>query len=303
MTAPLSAAGVRLAQSAGILDERQPDGLIFRTPCAHFLERLARAGRRRGHMSLVVDAGSQAGLAAGAATPVALVDDDDLYRETLAAELGDHGFKVHAFADGEACLAALEQGLEAALVLLDWTLPRLQGVEVLALLLAKDRNRPVIILTGRAPVERELDALQGGAIDFVDKARGVAVLVPRVRLLVPSDIVPPGPEPVVCGALLLQPHKGRAEWRGRDIGLTVVEQRIVALLVANGGQPMTYRAIYDQVHYAGFVAGDGERGFERNVRTMIKRLRRKFRAIDPGFQAVRSIAGLGYSWDASDILQ
>jgi two-component system response regulator ChvI len=252
-------------------------------------------------MSLVLDPGSGARPPAGVATPVALVDDDDLYRETLAAELGDHGFKVHAFADGESCLAALEQGLDSELVLLDWTLPRLQGFEVLALLLKKDRNRPVIILTGRTPVERELDALRGGAIDFVDKARGVDVLVPRMRLLVRSDIVEPGPEPepepVVSGPLLLQPYKGRAEWRGRDIGLTVVEQRIVALLVATAGQPATYRAIYDQVHYAGFVAGDGERGFKLNVRTMIKRMRRKFEAIDCDFQAIRSIAGLGYSWD------
>lgn len=73
----------------------------------------------------------------------------------------------------------------------------------------------------------------------------------------------------------------------------------LALLVAHAGQPVTYRAIHDQVHYAGFVDGDGERGFERNVRTMIKRLRRKVEAIDPGFQAIRSIAGLGYAWDAS----
>jgi two-component system response regulator ChvI len=244
----------------------------------------------------------EARLSAGAMTPVALVDDDDLYRETLAAELGDHGFKVHAFADGESCLAALAQGLAAELVLLDWTLPRLQGFEVLRLLLEKDRSRPVIILTGRSPVHRELAALQGGAIDFVDKARGVDVLVPRMRLLVPTDAVRPQPEAepqaVTCGPLLL-PHRRPAQWRGHDIGLTVVEERIVRLLVANAGQSVTYRAIYDQVHYEGFVAGDGERGFERNVRTMIKRLRRKFEAIDPDFQGIRSITGLGYAWDAS----
>jgi two-component system response regulator ChvI len=250
-------------------------------------------------MSLVLDPGSRAVLSAGAATPVALVDDDDLYREALAAELGDHGFKVHAFADGESCLAALKQGLATELVLLDWTLPRLQGLEVLQRLLEQDRNRPVIMLTGRSPVQRELDALSAGAIDFVDKARGVDVLVPRMRLLVPTDIVQPEPrpEPVTSGALLL-PNPGRAQWRGRHIGLTVVEEKIVGLLVANADQAVTYRAIYDQVHYTGFVAGDGERGFERNVRTIIKRLRRKFEAIDPGFQAIRSIAGLGYSWDA-----
>jgi two-component system response regulator ChvI len=247
-------------------------------------------------MSLVFEAGQSAGVA----TPVALVDDDDLYREMLAAELGDHGFKVHAFADGESCLAALAQGLEAELVLLDWTLPRLQGFEVLALLLVQDRNRPVIILTGRSPVERELDALRGGAIDFVDKARGVDVLVPRMRLLVRTDVIrrEPEPEPVICGPLLL-PHRRPAKWRGRDVGLTVVEQKILGLLVANAGQPVGYRAIYDQVHYAGFIAGDGERGFELNVRTVIKRIRRKFQAIDPDFQAIRSIVRRGYSWDTS----
>jgi len=157
----------------------------------------------------------------------------------------------------------------------------------------------VIILTGRSPVERELDALRGGAIDFVDKARGIDVLVPRMRLLVRAAVVRPAPEPgpVISGPLLLRPHKGRAESRGCDIGLTVVEQRIVGLLLAHAGQPMSYRAIYDQVHYAGFVAGDGERGFERNVRTVIKRIRRKFEAIDPDFQAIRSIVRRGYSWD------
>ena len=77
----------------------------------------------------------------------------------------------------------------------------------------------------------------------------------------------------------------------------------MALLVAHAGQPVSYRAIYDQVHYAGFVAGEGERGFERNVRTMIKRMRRKFQTIDPDFQAVRSIVGLGYSWDATMIAE
>jgi two-component system response regulator ChvI len=195
-------------------------------------------------VSLVLDPRSGAGLAAGVATPVALVDDDDLYRETLAAELADHGFTVHAFADGESCLAALAQGLVTELVLLDWTLPRLQGVEVLALLLERDRNRPVIILTGRAPVERELDALQGGAIDFVDKARGVDVLVLRMRLLVRTDIIQRESEPerVTSGPLLLPPllpsHGRPAQWRGH-----VVEQRIVALLVANAGQPVGYRAI------------------------------------------------------------
>ncbi len=254
-------------------------------------------------MSLVLGP-EAARLAAAPATAVVLVDDDAHFREMLVAELGDHGFEVHAFADGESCLAAFDQGLLAELVLLDWNLklPGLQGPEILKRLREQDCDRPVIILTGGAPVQRELEALRGGAIDFIDKARGIDVLVPRMRLLVPSGNAAPDAgaadlAPVACGPLLLLPLQARAVWRGHTVELTVAEQRIVGLLVTHGGQPVTYRAIYDQVHYEGFAAGDGERGFERNVRTLIKRLRRKFEAVDPGFRAIRSVTRMGYAWD------
>jgi len=153
-------------------------------------------------------------------------------------------------------------------------------------------------------VQRELDALRGGAADFVDKARGVDVLVPRMRLVVQASLSRPLPAPVpspapVAGGPLLLPSRGRPQWRGHDIGLTVAEARIARLLAANAGRPVTYRAIYDQVHYTGFTAGQGARGFERNVRTTIKRMRRKFEAVDPGFEAIRSVARFGYWWDGS----
>jgi two-component system, OmpR family, response regulator ChvI len=233
------------------------------------------------------------------ATAVALVDDDDSYRETLAATLGDRGFRVHGFADGGRCLAALEQDLLTELVLLD----REQGLDVLRRLIAATGRRRVIVLSAGAPVQGELEALQAGAVDFIDKGRGVDVLVPRMRLVAPMGAAEPQPEPaprpapVIWGPLLL-PSGGRAQWRGRAVGLTVAEARIAGLLAANAGRPVTYRAIYDQVHHAGFAAGRGTRGYERNVRTMIKRMRRKFEAIDPRFEAIRSVARLGYWWDA-----
>jgi two-component system, OmpR family, response regulator ChvI len=233
------------------------------------------------------------------ATTVALVDADDFYRELLAATLGDRGFRVHGFADGESCLAALAQGLSTELVLLDWAL----GLDLLRRLLAWDGRRRVIVLSGGAPVQSELEALQVGAVDFIDKARGIDVLVPRMRLValtvLPTAAATPSPEPVVIRGPLMLPSRGRAQWRGHAIGLTVAEARIAGLLAANAGRPVTYRAIYDQVHHAGFSAGRGARGFERNVRTMIKRMRRKFEAIDPRFEAIRSVARFGYWWDAS----
>ena len=77
------------------------------------------------------------------------------------------------------------------------------------------------------------------------------------------------------------------------------------LLVTHKGQPQTYRAIYDTAHYEGFVAGSGERGFNTNVRSLLKRIRRKFLAVDPGFSEIENVASIGYRWrePRSDVLE
>ncbi len=67
-------------------------------------------------------------------------------------------------------------------------------------------------------------------------------------------------------------------------------------LVAHKGQPQTYRAIYDTAHYAGFVAGSGEHGYNTNVRSLMKRIRRKFLAVDPGFSHIENLPSVGYRW-------
>jgi two-component system response regulator ChvI len=107
---------------------------------------------------------------------VVLVDDDDLYREALSADLADRGFAVSCFADGPSFLAAVSDGMEAQVALLDWALPTMSGFELLNALRQRGSGLPVIFLTGHAMVERELQALDRGALDFVDKARGVEVL-------------------------------------------------------------------------------------------------------------------------------
>ena len=84
------------------------------------------------------------------------------------------------------------------------------------------------------------------------------------------------------GDLVLQPATARALWRERDIGLTITEYKIVVHLVSRKGEPQTYRALYDTAHYEGFVAGSGEHGHNTNVRSLLKRIRRKFLAIDSG---------------------
>lgn len=90
----------------------------------------------------------------------------------------------------------------------------------------------------------------------------------------------------------MHPATWRAEWRRHDVNLTVTEYKVVSKLAAENGEPVTFRAIYDEMHYQGFNAGSGERGYEVNVRAIMKNIRRKFAAVDDGFDRIRNVTKL-----------
>jgi two-component system, OmpR family, response regulator ChvI len=227
---------------------------------------------------------------------IVLVDDDDHYREVLSADLMDRGFSVSCFADGPSLLEALSNGIEAKVALLDLALPQMSGFELLNALREHGIGLPVVFLTGYSQVEWELQALDRGAVDFVDKARGIEVLVQRLRVIIegqrPDMAVP---EIERHGDLALYPSTARALWRQHDVGLTITEYKIVTLLVS-GKDIQSYRTIYDTMHYAGFVAGSGALGYTINVRSVVKRIRRKFLAVDPDFSAIKNVHKIGYRW-------
>jgi two-component system response regulator ChvI len=237
-------------------------------------------------------------------TDIVLVEDDDHYREALSADLADRGFAVSCFADGPSFLEAVSRGVAAEVVLLDWALPGMSGFELLGALRDRGCALPVVFLTGYAMAERELRALDRGAVDFIDKARGTEVLAHRLRLIVEGQRRPGAaakplagpPELEQHGALALHRQTARTLWRHQDVGLTMTEYKIVAQLVSRRGEVLTYRAIYDTAHYEGFVAGSGEHGHNTNVRSLLKRIRKKFLAVDPGFAEIENRQGVGYCW-------
>ena len=229
---------------------------------------------------------------------VVLVDDDEHYREVLSADLVDRGFSVSCYADGPAFLEALSNGFDARIAVLDWALPEMSGFELLGALRERGIGLPVVFLTGYSLVELELQALDRGAIDFVDKARGIEVLAHRLRVILEGQRhmpAPAMPEVERHGELALYPSTARVLWQQQDTGLTVTEYKIVRLLVSGTGI-QSYRTIYDTAHYAGFVAGSGALGYTINVRSLIKRIRRKFLAVDPGFSAIKNVHRIGYRW-------
>ena len=224
------------------------------------------------------------------------VEDDPGWREVIADQLPDHGFVVHSFADATSLADGLAVASDADILLLDWDLPDVSGIQLLEELRQVGVELPVVFLTGYAFTAQENLAFETGAVDFIDKAWGVEILARRLLKAPKSAAAPPSASLVVCGKLVLNPNAGRAYWNDFDVGLTLGEYNIVHLLASNAGRWVNYRAVYDRVHYEGFVGGSGTNGYRTNVRGIIKRLRKKFLRHDETFAEIENFVGLGYRW-------
>jgi two-component system response regulator ChvI len=259
-------------------------------------------------------------LAVGAVpSKVALVDDDDLFRESLGMNLADEGYEVIPFDRGASALDYFLRGGNADVVLLDWRMPKMDGIDVLRQLRASGIEVPVIFLTVLSDQIYEEAALAGGAVDFVEKSRSLPILLKRMQLILggrktgPDEAgdaaVIPGAQPGAApaaggpnsnlfnrGELELRLDGSRAFWRGTRVDLTLTEFNIVRLMATRPGEDISYREIYDLVHGKGFVAGYGPAGYRANVRAFIKRIRQKFRMVDGEFDLIDNYPGFGYRW-------
>jgi two-component system, OmpR family, response regulator ChvI len=235
----------------------------------------------------------------GARVKLVLVDDDADYREAASAELAELAFDVIAFPNGDEMLEYFAQNNDADIIVLDWKLPAGLGIDLLPKLHDRGIRSPVVFLTGMPATAYESAALDRGALDFVDKARGVPILAKRIRLILDSHRrarEAPAKAALACGKLTLRPDVSRAFWDSKDVNLTVTEFNIVHLMVSHAGEHVTYRSIYDCVHHAGFVAGNGDEGYRTNVRSSIKRIRNKFRMLDGEFSEIENFPAFGYRW-------
>jgi len=235
---------------------------------------------------------------------IVVVDDDELFQGTLRANLAEAGYATEPFLDGRAALDHLLGGSGADLVLLDWKMPAMTGIEVLEQLRQHKIDIPVIFLTVLTDQVYEEAGLHSGAVDFVEKTRSFSILQKRIELILSAHKVHAKrqsqnkPDVVDVGDLTLRFESCRAAWKGTDLALTLTEFNIIALLVENAPRDVSYREIYDIVHSEGFIAGDGNTGYRTNVRAFVKRIRQKFREIDADFSAIENYAGFGYRWKA-----
>jgi two-component system response regulator ChvI len=217
---------------------------------------------------------------------VLLIEDGAIDRGFLANELSQQGFAVQTVAS----LAGAPDAVGNADVIVlhcDWA--KMSSIDLLSKLQRQAAGVPIVLLTDKALPAHECLALDKGAVDVICKSRGSEVLDQSRSGL-----------SMICGKLLLRPDVSRVYWKGVDLDLTLGEYNIVYLLVSNVGRYVTYRAIYDRLHYEGFIAGSGADGYRANVRSAIKRIRSKFSSADPTFDKIENYSGFGYCWKKPD---
>lgn len=229
---------------------------------------------------------------------IALVDDDRNILTTVSIGLQAEGFATRVYTDGEAALKAILDN-PPDLAIFDIKMPRMDGLELLRSL-REQSTLPVIFLTSKDEEPDEALGLAMGADDYITKPFSQRLLVARIRAILrrrdlarsstedtPAQDVP---EPVVRGRLRLDPARHQVSWDGKAVSLTVTEFLILEAMALRPGIVKSRNQLMD-VAYSDDVYVD-----DRTIDSHIKRLRRKFRAVDPHFAAIDTLYGAGYSF-------
>lgn len=225
---------------------------------------------------------------------IALVDDDKNILTSVAMALEEADFSVAAYSSGEEALSALLKK-PADLVVLDIKMPGMNGIEVLK----KIRERslmPVIFLTS---MDNEADQLRGlrlGADDYIVKPFSQRLLIERIRAILRREEMRRKPaetdEKQVFALGFLQMDEGRhlCFWKKQPVDMTVTEFLLLLSLVKNPGHVKSREQLMN------FAYGDMLDVEDRAVDSHVKRLRKKFRDIDPSFDSIETIYGIGYRY-------
>ena len=226
---------------------------------------------------------------------IALVDDDRNILTTLSIALEKEGFQIQTYLDGESALIGLSR-TPPDLAVIDIKMPRMDGEE----LLKKLRNKtsmPVNFLTSKDEEVDELLGLKLGADDFVKKSGGFStkVLIERIRVQLrkKDNKIEENKNIISHGKLKLDPSQLECEWDGKELPdkLTTTEFLIVKELSKRPGIIKERSQLMDVAYREDTDIED------RTIDSHVKRIRKKFKRIDPDFSAIETRYGSGYRWN------
>jgi two-component system OmpR family response regulator len=224
---------------------------------------------------------------------IAIVEDEPAIRENYADVLRRQGYEVSTYALRGEALEAFRRHLPD-LAILDIGLGEEAegGFDLCLALRALSASLPIIFLTAR---DSELDSISGlrlGADDYLTKDISLPHLTARIAALfrrIDALRAPPSRETLIeRGALTLDMDRMRVTWSDRAVDLTLTELWLVHALARHPGHVKNREQL---MHDASIVVDDS------TITSHIKRIRRKFTALDPDFDAIQTVYGMGYRWN------
>jgi two-component system response regulator ChvI len=228
---------------------------------------------------------------------IVLVDDDRNILTSVAMALEAEGFEVRTYGDGEEALRGLTSR-PASLAVLDIKMPRMDGMELLSRL-RQTSSMPVIFLTSKDDELDELLGLRMGADDYITKPFSQRLLIERIRALLRREehrSGKVGSEPgslIERGDLMLDSGKHLCTWKGKPVPLTVTEFLLIKTLAQRPGHVKSRNQLIDTAYGEHIYVDD------RTIDSHVKRVRRKFKEVDDGFNQIETLYGAGYRYKES----
>ncbi len=225
-----------------------------------------------------------------------LVEDAQDLAQLIIRELKADGYDVLYAADGVEALR-LHEEQRPALVILDWMLPRMDGLEVLRRL-RQQAPTPVLMLTARGEETDRVVGLELGADDYLTKPFSMRELLARVHaLLRRAELIQQmlqrdlerAEQPLSDGRLCLDPQAHLVTLDGQPLDLSPTEFELLHLFLRSPGRAFSRAYLLDTVWGESYVGGD------RSVDNTVLRLRKK---LGPLGEAIETVWGVGYRWRA-----
>jgi two-component system, OmpR family, response regulator BaeR len=220
---------------------------------------------------------------------VLVVEDDVKISQVLLDYLRDGGFEASAIANGKMALELIKK-TPPALVILDLMLPGLDGIGVCRGV-RQFSDVPILMLTARVDEVDRLLGLDTGADDYVCKPSSPREVMARVRALVRRA----DGRTMNAGLPWTIDEQGlRISWRGQWLPLTLLEFRMLRLLLSQPGRVFSRAQLLDIAH------ADLRDVSDRAIDSHVKNLRRKIHAVQPDIECIASVYGIGYRFDAPE---
>lgn len=223
---------------------------------------------------------------------ILIVEDEADLALMLRYNLEAEGFEVSAAASGDEAVEAMHEGVPD-LILLDWMLPGLSGIELCRRWRSRDETSriPIIMITARGEEEERVRGLETGADDYVVKPFSVPELVARVQALLRRSSPQLVTEVLKAGDLEIDRTSHRVRRGGRELHLGPTEYRLLEYLMRHPGR------VYSREQLLDGVWGNDVYVDERTVDVHVGRLRKAINRRASDTDPIRTVRGAGYAFD------